>query len=281
MKVVLFCGGQGMRLREFSDKIPKPMVPIGYRPILWYVMKYYAHFGHKDFILCLGYQGDTIKDYFVNYCEYISNDFVYSKGGNYVSLLSKDIDDWTITFVDTGINATLGERLIAVKKYLQDEECFLVNYSDGLTDLPLPDMIDHFRQVDRTGMFMVTQPKRSFHVVYFNETDHKVKKISTLGDSNLSVNAGYFIFKKEIFDYLKPGEDLVDNALQQLILENQLVAYPYDGTWVTMDTFKEKQMLDDMHAKGDTPWEVWKTGKIKPINTEDVVVKLAGSSGWA
>jgi len=281
MKVVLFCGGQGMRLREFSDKIPKPMVPIGYRPILWYIMKYYAHYGHKDFILCLGYQGDTIKDYFVNYCEYISNDFVYSKGGNYVSLLSKDIDDWTITFVDTGINATLGERLMAVKKYLDGEECFLVNYSDGLTDLPLPEMINHFHQVDRTGMFMVTQPRRSFHIVHYDEENHKVKKISTLGDSGLSVNAGYFIFRKEIFNYLKAGEDLVDDALQKLIAKNELTAYPYDGTWVTMDTFKEKQMLDDMYAKGDTPWEVWKTAKVKSINTEDVVIKMAGSSGWA
>src|SRR6185436_2578316 len=160
MKVVLFCGGQGMRLREFSDKIPKPMVPIGYRPILWYIMKYYAHYGHKDFVLCLGYQGDTIKDYFVNYNEYVSNDFVFSKG-NGLNLISKDIDDWTITFVDTGINATMGERLMAVEKYLKGEECFLANYSDVLTDLPLPEMIDHFRESDSTGMFMVTQPQRS------------------------------------------------------------------------------------------------------------------------
>src|SRR5260221_1912159 len=125
MKVVLFCGGQGMRLREFSDKITKSMVPIGYRPIIWYIMKYYAHFGHKDFILCLGYLGDSIKNYFVNYDEYLSNDFVYSKGGNKLSLLNKDIDDWTITFADTGINASLGERLLAVKKYLKGEKCFL------------------------------------------------------------------------------------------------------------------------------------------------------------
>src|SRR3954465_12078916 len=167
MKVVLFCGGQGMRLREFSDKIPKPMVPIGYRPIIWYIMKYYAHFGHKDFILCLGYQGDTIKDYFVNYNEYVSNDFVFSKG-NSLDLISKDIDDWTITFVDTGINSNMGERLMAVEKYLQGEKTFLVNYSDVLTDMPLPDMIDHFSKTAKIGMFMVTQPARSFHVVSFN-----------------------------------------------------------------------------------------------------------------
>jgi glucose-1-phosphate cytidylyltransferase len=261
MKVVLFCGGQGMRLREFSDKIPKPMVPIGYRPIIWYIMKYYAHYGHRDFILCLGYQGDTIKDYFVNYNEYVSNDFVFSKG-NGLNLISKDIDDWTITFVDTGINATMGERLMAVEKYLNGEECFLANYSDVLTDLPLPEMVDHFKNSDRTGMFMVTQPQRSFHVVSFNE-QKQVEQINTLSDSGLWINAGYFIFKKEIFEYLKPGQDLVDDALPQLIKKNQLVAYPYNGTWITMDTFKEKQMLDDRYAKGDTPWEVWKTNKLK------------------
>lgn len=263
MKVVLFCGGLGMRLREFSEKIPKPMVPIGYRPILWYIMKYYAHYGHKDFILCLGYQGDTIKNYFVNYNEYISNDFVYANGGNYVSLLNKDIDDWTITFADTGINSTMGERLMAVRKYLKDEEHFLVNYSDVLTDLPLPEMIAHFHALNKTGMFMVTQPKRSFHVVHLNEGTSNVEKISTLTNSGLWVNGGYFIFSNAIFDYLNPGDELVDDALPRLISEQELVAYPYAGTWITMDTFKEKQMLDDMYSRGETPWEVWKENKFK------------------
>src|SRR6478609_441439 len=257
MKVVLFCGGQGMRLREFSDKIPKPMVPIGYRPIIWYIMKYYAHFGHRDFILCLGYQGDAIKNYFVNYDEYLSNDFVYSKGGSNLKLINKDIDDWTITFADTGINTSLGERLLSVKKYLDGEKYFLVNYSDVLTDLPLPEMISRFHERDKIGMFMVTPPQRSFHVVQFAQ-DSKVEGIHALADSGLWVNAGYFMFKNEIFSYLKPGEDLVDNALKKLVEQNELAVYPYHGTWITMDTFKEKQMLDDMHSRGETPWEVWK-----------------------
>lgn len=261
MKVVLFCGGQGMRLREFSDKIPKPMVPIGYRPILWYIMKYYAHYGHKEFILCLGYQGDTIKDYFVNYHEYISNDFIFSKGSS-LDLISKDIDDWKITFADTGINTSMGERLMAIEKYLDGDKTFLVNYSDVLTDLPLPEMIKQFENSDRMGMFLATQPQRSFHVVCFNK-EKEVTEINALNDSGFWINGGYFIFKKEIFGYLKNGEDLVENALPKLIEQNQLLAYPYTGTWITMDTFKEKQMLDDRYAKGDTPWEVWKIDKLK------------------
>jgi glucose-1-phosphate cytidylyltransferase len=153
MKVVLFCGGLGMRLREYSENVPKPMVPIGYRPILWNVMKYYAHFGHKEFILCLGYKADMIKDYFVNYDEYVSNDFVFTKGGKNLELLNTDIEDWKITFVDTGMSANIGERLMAVREHLEGEEIFCANYSDGLSDLYLPDMEKSFRESDKVGSF--------------------------------------------------------------------------------------------------------------------------------
>src|SRR5215471_6398982 len=137
MKVVLFCGGTGMRLRGYSDDVPKPMVHIGSRPILWHVMKYYSHFGHKDFVLCLGYKGNTIKDYFLHYEESVSNDFVWSNAGKDIQFVNRDIDDWKITFVETGANANLGQRLMAVESYLKSEEIFLVNYSDGLSDAPL------------------------------------------------------------------------------------------------------------------------------------------------
>src|ERR1700749_1604337 len=121
MKVVLFCGGLGTRLREHSDTVPKPLVNVGVRPIIWHLMKYYAHYGHKDFILCLGYKGNSIKDYFLNYDEAVSNDFIWSQGGKHIRFLSRDIDDWTITFVQTGANATIGERLRAVQPYLRGE----------------------------------------------------------------------------------------------------------------------------------------------------------------
>ena len=135
MKVVLFCGGLGTRLGELTEDVPKPLVKIGYRPILWHLMKYYAHYGHKDFILCLGYKADKIKDYFLNYNEYISNDFTMSNGGKDIQLQKSDIADWKITFVDTGLRSNIGQRLKAVEKYLAGEEMFLANYSDGLTNL--------------------------------------------------------------------------------------------------------------------------------------------------
>ena len=152
MKVVLFCGGAGMRLRGYADDIPKPMVQIGSRPILWHLMKYYAHFGHKDFILCLGHKGNSIKDYFLHYDESVSNDFVWSQGGKKIHFLNRDIDDWTITFVETGANATIGERLKAVEPHLEGEEIFLANYGDGLSDLPLPHHARHVPEEQRRGV---------------------------------------------------------------------------------------------------------------------------------
>jgi len=267
MKVVLFCGGYGMRLREYSENIPKPMVPIGYRPILWNIMKYYAHFGHKDFILCLGYKADVIKNYFVNYDEYISNDFVFENGGADLKLLNSDIHDWKITFVDTGLSSNIGERLVAVKPHLEGEEMFLANYTDGLTDLPLPEMITQFKQEDKTAMFMACQPTHSFHVVKLKD-DNRVASISHIGNSGLWVNAGYFILKHEIFDYINKGEELVNEPFQRLIAEGKLGAYPYGGSWLSMDTFKEKQMLDDMYTAGNVPWEVWREQK-KNKNAEN------------
>ena len=165
MKVVLFCGGLGMRLREHPENVPKPMVLIGYRPIIWHLMKYYAHFGHKDFILCLGYRGDAIKHYFLNYEECVSNDFVLSEGGKKRELLNSDISDWRITFVDTGQDTNIGQRLRSVEKHLAGEREFLANYSDGLTDLPLPDQLEHFHARDRIASFLSVEPNLSYHFV--------------------------------------------------------------------------------------------------------------------
>ena len=258
MKVVLFCGGLGMRLREHSESIPKSMVNIGYRPILWHVMKYYAHFGHKDFVLCLGYKADSIKDYFLNYNEAVSNDFVLSDGCRKVHLLNSDIDDWKITFVDTGLHSNIGQRLKQVEKYLATEKVFLANYTDGLTDLPLPTMIEQFHQSGKIASFVSVKPTASFHVVTQGE-DGLVTAIEHLKDTPISINGGYFIFKREIFDYIRTGEEMVEQPFDRLIAQKQLISYPYEGFWAPMDTFKDKQQLDDLYARGESPWAVWKS----------------------
>ena len=165
MKVVLFCGGLGMRMRADSQSLPKPMTPIGSRPVLWHVMRYYAHFGHKDFILCLGYGAQAVKDYFLNYRETTSNDFVLRQGGDDVKMLSTDISEWTISFIDTGIDTAIGERLRRVRPYLDGDEIFLANYGDVLTDAPMNDLIKQFAKTDAVAQLLAVKPQDSFHVV--------------------------------------------------------------------------------------------------------------------
>jgi glucose-1-phosphate cytidylyltransferase len=256
MKVVLFCGGLGMRIREAGESVPKPMVHVGNRPILWHVMKYYAHFGHKDFILCLGYRADVIKNYFVNYNEFMSNDFVLSKGGKELRVFNSDIDDWTVTFVDTGANANIGERLKAVEDYLESEDVFLANYSDNLTDFHLPHLINLFAESEKTAAILCVRPTASSHCVSVD--GGLVKGIKSMAESDMLINGGYFVFKRSIFNYIKEGEELVQEPFRRLIQEKQLVGYKFDGFWKSMDTFKEKQELDDLLSKGNAPWQLWR-----------------------
>src|SRR5271169_5536448 len=183
MKVVLFCGGAGMRLRGYSEDVPKPMVTIGSRPVLWHVMKYYAQFGHKDFVLCLGYKANVIKNYFLEYEESVSNDFVFSQGGSKLEFTQRDIDDWTITFVDTGLRSTIADRLRLVEPYLNGEDIFLANYSDGLTDFYLPQMIDEFSHRDNYASFISVQPRSSSLDLVHGNADGTVQSIKSMQES--------------------------------------------------------------------------------------------------
>jgi glucose-1-phosphate cytidylyltransferase len=240
------------------------MVQIGYRPILWHIMKYYAHFGHKDFILCLGWKANVIKEYFLNYDECISNDFVLSSGGGEINLLNTDIQDWNITFVDTGTTSTIGERLKAVEEHLRDEEVFFANYADGLTDCYLPDLVDFFYEKDTIGAFLSVQPEHnSFHAVKTDETG-LVRNVKPIDKINVWMNGGYFVFTPEIFDYIEKGQELVEEPFERLIEENKLHSYKHDGFWGCMDTFKEKEILDQMFATGKAPWEIWKHSSEAP-----------------
>jgi glucose-1-phosphate cytidylyltransferase len=273
MKVVLFCGGAGMRLRGYADDVPKPMVTIGTRPILWHLMKYYAHFGHKDFILCLGYKGNVIKDYFLNYDESVSNDFVWSQGGKSVQYLNRDIDDWRITFVETGATSNIGERLKAVEPHLQGEEMFLANYGDGLSDVPLPAMIENFRKSSAIVSLLLVQPTASFDIVSA-ESGGIVKDIRALTRTEIWINGGFFVMRNEIFHHLQPGEELVREPFQRLIEQKKLLAYKCAGFWQCMDTFKDKQHLEELN-QGAAPWKVWNhTGSAAVKGTKGVSAKV-------
>ena len=245
-----------MRLRGYSEVVPKPMVNVGNRPILWHIMKYYAHFGHKEFILCLGWQAEVIKDFFVKYNETVSNNFVLSKGGKNIDLLSSDIEDWKITFVDTGMSASIAQRMRRVESYLDDDETFMANYADGVCDVDLNELVDFHQRNDAIGSFVTVRPSSSFHVVD-SDMDGRVQQIEEVRETNTWMNGGFFVFDRSVFNYIQDGEELVDQPFTRLMDENRLFAMKYPGFWSCMDTYKEKQALDEMFVTGKAPWMIW------------------------
>ena len=258
MKVVLFCGGLGTRLREHSDTIPKPLVNIGYRPLIWHLMRYYAHFGHTDFVLALGYRGDMIREYFLNYNEAMTNDFVLSNGGRSVELMNRDLDSWRITFVDTGLHSNIGQRLLRVRKYVESEDVFLANYSDGVSNLPLDRLLADFHSKNVVASFASVNSQYTFHSVC-SDDEGIVTGMSALKQSPLWINGGFFVLRRDIFDYINEGDELVEAPFERLIAKRLLGTFRYDGFWHAMDTFKDKITLDRMEARGDCPWMMWRT----------------------
>ena len=270
MKVVLFCGGLGMRMRADNQSLPKPMTPIGSRPVLWHVMRYYAHFGHKDFILCLGYGAQAVKDYFLNYRETTSNDFVLRQGGDDIKMLSTDISEWTISFIDTGIDTAIGERLRRVRPYLDGDEIFLANYGDVLTDAPMNDLIKEFAKTDAVAQLLAVKPQDSFHVVDIGG-DSNVTGLTAVASMAMRINGGYFVLRQGIFDYLDEGEDLVMDACIRAAKAGRMRAVRYDGFWAPMDTLKERSALEEQYRRGNSPWALWRE---QPVNFERSMIAV-------
>ena len=281
MKVVLFCGGQGLRLRDYGENVPKPMVPIGYRPVLWHVMRWYAEHGHTEFILCLGHGADVIKNYFLNYDETVTNDFVLrpspraaegrrsgdAGGGGAardVELVTDDTSNWSITFADTGRLANIGERLAAVRPYLGEDEFFLANYADGVSDAPLPQMIDDLqRRHARNGTaatFLKVRPSQSFHCVD-SAPDGAVRGLHDVTGCDIWINGGYFVLHKSVFQYMRKGEELVGPTFERLIAAGRLASWRHEGFFAAMDTFKEQRQLSLLHERDEAPWEIWTRAK--------------------
>jgi glucose-1-phosphate cytidylyltransferase len=253
MKVVLFCGGLGTRLREHSETIPKPLVDVGGRPIIWHLMNYYAGYGHKDFILCLGYRADMIRRYFLDYNPYLSADFVMEDGGRKLSASTSDISEWRITFVDTGLHSNLGGRLLRVREYLEGEDAFLANYSDQLSDLPFDQYLDRALKHGVTASFVSVKPQQSFHNVEADEEGF-VERLRSAQEAEYRINGGYFVLRREIFDAIEPGEELVEEPFARLAEQRQLWTYRYDGFWRAIDTFKDKIIFDRMDGGENRPW---------------------------
>jgi glucose-1-phosphate cytidylyltransferase len=253
MKVVLFCGGLGTRIREYSENIPKPMIPVGHQPILWHVMQYYSNYGHRDFILTLGYKANIIKEFFLSYRPQAFADCVVSGFGAHVELLSEPEEDWRVTLIDTGIWRNIGERLWAVRDQVMGEEIFLANYSDGLTDMDLDDMLDRFKRSGKLACFLAVRPPLTYHLADIDR-DGRVLEFRSSERCDMWINAGYFILRPGIFDYMNEGEELVLEPFSRLIEEGQLMAYQHDGFWRCMDNLKDRQTLEEMVEQGRMPW---------------------------
>jgi glucose-1-phosphate cytidylyltransferase len=252
MKVVIFCGGLGVRMGEEAERTPKPLISIGSRPILWHLMRWYAMWGFTEFVLCLGYRAESIKQYFLDYNEALGNDFVLS--GRDVTLLGTDMEGWKITFLDTGVHTSIGDRLRAARPYVGDDDLFLCTYGDGLTDAPLDDMIHRLVESGRTGLFLSVRPRLSYHVVDADE-EGNVRSIDLMSSADVRINGGFFVFRSRIFDEVSPGSDIMEVA-GELSRKQEILAYRYDGFWAPMDTMKDKQDLDAIVDNGRMPWLV-------------------------
>ncbi len=261
MKVVLFCGGLGTRLREYSETVPKPLVPVGYQPILVHLMRYYTYYGHNEFILCLGHRADLIREFFLSYDNARFADISIRSDGPRIDF-HDELDDvkWTVSLVDTGINSNIGQRLKAVAPMLADDEMFLANYSDGLCDLVLPDFVDQFSASGATAAFLSVRPAHSFHVVIAGE-DGRVQDLKSADQAGVWINGGFFVLRNEIFDSMEDGEDLVEEPFRRLMRRDGLFTVRHQGFWKSMDTYKDKVEFDMMLAAADTPWMVWKNGR--------------------
>lgn len=268
-----------MRMRDGISSGPKPMAMVGQRPLLWHVMRYYAHFGHTEFILCLGYGASYVKDFFLNYDETRSNDFILENGARDVTLFSKDISDWKITFVDTGLNSPIGERLRRVQRFVDGESMFMANYADVLTNAPLPDMISRFEGSNAVASLLAVPLQSSHHVVDVGD-DGRVTRVTPMRNLLQWENGGYFLLRPEIFDYLNEGEDLVEDALMRLVSRGRLLAYSYKGYWTPADTVKERARLEEMYDRGNCPWMIWdkeRSGMIYPNNS--AIIAESGDMG--
>ena len=229
-----------MRLGGEKNPLPKPMVTIGNLPIVVHIMQYYAFHGHTDFILCVGWKADIIRDYFSSPSEYVPS-------------------SWNVQIHDSGIEANIGQRLNSVQDLIEPGETFFANYADGVSDVPLDKLLEFHNFSGGVASFVSVQPKHnSFHVIDA-DANGEVTLVYPIDNTDVWMNGGFFVFSQSIFDYIGPGEELVEKPFEKLIAERQLFSYRHDGFWACMDTFKEKEMLDHMYSSGEAKWKIWAT----------------------
>jgi glucose-1-phosphate cytidylyltransferase len=260
MKAVILCGGKGTRIKDVSEILPKPMVPIGDMPILWHIMKSFSHYGVNEFILCLGYKAWHVKEFFINYKTF-RHDFTVDLANGHVSLLDdmNSESEWKITLADTGEDTMTGGRVRRVKKYLEGEDLFLVTYGDGLANINIKELIAFHRNHGRIGTITATNPSSRFGEIAFEESlvTHFNEKPSV---GSGWINGGFMVFdNKRFWDYLWPDDNLIleRETLPALVKDKQLGVFKHEGFWLGMDTPREYSLLNELWSKGNAPWKVW------------------------
>jgi glucose-1-phosphate cytidylyltransferase len=257
MKVVILCGGFGTRIRDVAEDIPKPMIPIGRYPILWHIMKWYGSHGHKEFILCLGYKSQVIKDFFLNY-EAHTKDFtiVLGQSAQLQFHNNHEESDWKVTLAETGLSSMTGARVRRIRDYIGEDEEFMLTYGDGVGDIDIEKLIAfHRKQGKVLTVTGVRPPGRFGEIVASPEglvSEFNEKPQATAG----RISGGFFVCNRRLFDYLNDQEDLVfeKEPMNKLVADQQMALYPHDGFWQPMDTSREYQLLNDIYARGEAPW---------------------------
>jgi len=258
MKVVILAGGLGTRLREETEFLPKPMVQVGERPILWHIMKSYYHFGHSEFIICAGYKGDVIKEYFREFQSEVS-DFTVKLGKKFSIEFHDDFieeDGWKVTVADTGLNTMTGGRLFKVRKYVNDE-VFMCTYGDGLANVDLKELLNFHQSHGKIATVTAVRPVSRFGVLDMEENGI-IKAFREKPQADGWINAGFFVFNRRIFEYLGENSILENDPLVELSRDGELMAYRHNGFWQPMDTYREFVMLNDLWSNNSAPWKVWK-----------------------
>jgi len=254
MKVIILAGGFGTRLSEFTDKIPKPMVPIGGHPILLHIMKTYANYDYKDFYLAAGYKAEVIKDYFLNYRS-LNSDFTVNLSSGEVSLINVKKIDWNVTVVDTGLNSMTGGRLKRMKSFINNEP-FLLTYGDALVDINIKELVDFHRSHNKMVTVTAVHPGARFGELEMNGnivTNFQEKPQTTQG----WINGGYFVIQPEFLDLIKDDSTILERApLEEVALRGELMAYHHEGFWNCMDTKRDHDSLEELWQSGNAPWKV-------------------------
>lgn len=257
-KAVILAGGLGTRISEETHLKPKPMIEIGGKPILWHIMKIYSHYGVNDFVICLGYKGYLIKEYFCNYYNHMSNLTVDLKNNN-IKIHDNYSEPWTITLVDTGDNSMTGGRLLRAAPYLKDEESFCLTYGDGVADINITELMAFHRNHGKCATVTAVNPPNKYGVLDINDSNHVSSFREKPQDPNSYTSGGFFVLSPEIFNYIKHGDEAIfeKEPLESLSQENQLAAYKHEGFWHAMDTLRDKNNLEELWEKNTAPWRVW------------------------